>query len=172
MAAYGSQFEAKWRARTTCANGFTVAQCSNASTEGLATLPATSTPPATTTTTPVPPEPVVGAHRGRPPSQLVRRDLAVGHGRAARDGDTLTVRYILKLWTGKLIDDSWADPFSFTLGTHEVIRGFEQGLRGIRPGGRRLLTVPPGLAYGSHSQQGIPAGSTLVFAVEAVSVTP
>jgi parvulin-like peptidyl-prolyl isomerase len=172
VAAYLSQFEAKWRARTTCADGFTVAQCGNASSTGLATLPASSTPPPPKTVARVPPKPVIEAHHGPPPSHLVRRVIAVGHGRAAENGDTLTVRYILKLWTGKLIDDSWADPFSFTLGTHEVITGFEQGLRGIRPGGRRLLTVPPGLAYGNHSPRGIPAGSTLVFAVEAVSVTP
>jgi foldase protein PrsA len=172
VAAYGSRFEAKWRARTTCADGFTVEECSNASVTGLATLPASSTPPTPTTVTRVPRKPVIAAQHGRPPSHLVRRVIAVGHGRAARDGDTLTVRYVVKLWTGKLIDDSWAAPFTFTLGTHEVIRGFEEGLRGIRPGGRRLLTVPPALAYGSHSQQGIPGGSTLVFAVEAVSVTP
>jgi foldase protein PrsA len=176
LTAFDEQFQAKWRARTTCAPGYTVAECSNASITGLATLPAASTPPGTTTVAAkplsIPPKPVIPAQHGQPPTHLVRHDLAIGHGRAARDGDTVTVRYVVKLWTGQLVDDSWARPFTFTLGTHAVIKGFDQGLRGIRPGGRRLLTIPPGLAYGSYGRAKIPSGATLAFSVYAVSVTP
>jgi foldase protein PrsA len=173
--AFVKHFEAKWRARTTCAPGYTVTDCSNASTTGLATIPARSTPAGATTPTAmpkaIPPEPVIPTRHGRPPSHLVRQDIVIGHGRAARDGDNVTVRFVVKLWTGRLVDDEWDQPFSFLLGNHEVIRGFELGLRGIRPGGRRLLTIPPGLAYGSVGRDKIPPHSTLIFSVEAVSVT-
>lgn len=118
-------------------------------------------------------KPVFAKQHGPPPTTLVRHNIIVGKGRAARDGDDLRVKYIGRLWTGKLIDDGWRLPaFAFSLGLHMVIRGWDLGLRGIRPGGRRQLTIPPRLAYGSQGQGPIPPDATLVFIVDAVSVAP
>jgi FKBP-type peptidyl-prolyl cis-trans isomerase len=118
-------------------------------------------------------KPVIPRQQGQPPTQLVRQDIIAGSGRAARDGDDLRVKYILKLWTGKLLDDAWRLPaFSFRLGSGVVIKGWDLGLRGLRRGGRRQLTIPPRLAYGREGQGPIPPNATLVFIVDAVSVTP
>jgi peptidylprolyl isomerase len=116
-------------------------------------------------------KPVFARQSGKPPTRLVRQDIIAGEGRAARDGDELRVKYILRLWGGKLIDDAWRLPaFEFPLGEGIVIKGWDRGMRGIRPGGRRQLTVPPWLAYGASGQGAVPRNATLVFIVDAVSV--
>jgi len=118
-------------------------------------------------------KPVIPKQQGAPPTRLVRQDIIIGTGRAARTGDELAVKYIGKLWTGKVIDDGWSRaPFRFDLGARLVIEGWEQGLRGMRPGGRRQITIPPRLAYGREGQGAIPPRATLIFIVDAVSVTP
>ena len=84
------------------------------------------------------------------------------------------MKYVLKVWPGgALVDDGWKLPaFRFRLGAGIVIRGWDLGLRGIRPGGRRQLTIPPRLAYGRTGQGPIPPNATLLFIVDAVSVRP
>ena len=98
-------------------------------------------------------------------------DIEVGSGAPAVAGDTLTVHYIGTFENGAVFDSSYArgEPITFRLGTGAVIRGWDQGLVGMRVGGKRRLTIPPDLAYGNQAQVGIPANSTLVFEIELIT---
>ncbi len=95
-------------------------------------------------------------------------DLRVGTGRAVAVGDKLEVHYRGSLQNGTEFDSSYArsEPFTFVLGKGQVIKGWEQGFDGMRIGGKRRLTIPPDLGYGSKAMTKIPANSTLVFEVE------
>jgi FKBP-type peptidyl-prolyl cis-trans isomerase FkpA len=103
---------------------------------------------------------------------LQSEDLVVGTGAVAASGDTLTVNYVGRLQAGGVFDDSYArnQPFTFQLGAGQVIRGWDQGLPGMRVGGKRRLTIPPSLAYGSQGNGPIPPNATIVFDVELVSI--
>jgi peptidylprolyl isomerase len=105
-----------------------------------------------------------------PPSQLVVKDLVKGHGKAAKAGDTVTVQYDGVLYQdGSEFDASWdhGQPFSFPLGQQKVIPGWDQGVAGMKVGGRRELVIPPDLGYGAQgSPPAIPPNSTLVFVVD------
>ena len=109
----------------------------------------------------------------QPPTQLVTRDIVVGTGQAALPTDTVDVRYVGTLDSdGRLFDSSWArgnDPISFPLSG--VVPGFAQGIEGMQPGGRRVIVIPPELAYGPRGQGPIPADSTLVFVVDLVGIS-
>lgn len=106
------------------------------------------------------------------PGNLVVEDLLVGGGPAAASGDTVTVHYLGTLANGTKFDSSYdrGQPFTFRLGAGAVIAGWDQGLVGMRVGGRRRLTIPPSLGYGSQANGPIPANSTLVFEVELISI--
>jgi len=109
----------------------------------------------------------------RTPSGLYYQDLRLGQGREAGAGDQVEVHYAGWLPDGTLFDAAVppAEPVSFTLGRGEVIRGWDEGVVGMRPGGARKLVVPPGLAYGSRGVAGvIPRNATLVFQIELVGV--
>jgi peptidylprolyl isomerase len=116
-------------------------------------------------------QPKIPKPSGNPPAKLMVVDIVNGHGAAAKDGDTLTVDYVGSSWsTGKVFDASWnsGQPFPVTLGQGSVIQGWEQGLQGMREGGRRLLVIPPGLGYGSTgSGDKIKPNETLLFVVDA-----
>jgi peptidylprolyl isomerase len=107
---------------------------------------------------------------GKPPTKLTVVDVVPGKGAGAQDGDTLTVDYVGASWsTGKEFDASWkrGQPFPLTLGQGQVIKGWDQGLVGMKPGGRRLLVIPPDLGYGaSGSGAAIKPNETLVFVVD------
>ena len=106
---------------------------------------------------------------GKPPAKLTVVDLVKGTGPAAQTGDTLTVDYAGSSWsTGKEFDASWGkQPFPVTLGQNQVIPGWEQGLVGMKKGGRRLLVIPPDLGYGSTgSGTAIKPNETLLFVVD------
>ena len=105
---------------------------------------------------------------------LVVQDELVGTGAEARYGDTVSVNYTGRLEDGTVFDTSVGKaPFPpFVLGTGYVIPGWDQGLVGMKAGGKRLLIVPPELAYGAQANGPIPANSTLIFEVELVKVTP
>jgi peptidylprolyl isomerase len=124
-----------------------------------------------TTTRPVIPKP-----SGSPPRRLVKDDLVKGKGPAAKPGDTLIVNYVgVAFSTGKEFDASWdrGQPLPVPLGKHKVIQGWERGLVGIRKGGRRMLTIPPELAYGSQGYPpAIAPNETLIFVVDAVGIRP
>ena len=108
---------------------------------------------------------------GAPPAELVKTDIVKGKGRAARAGDLVSVQYVGNSWsTGTQFDASWdrgGEPFQFPLGAGQVIAGWDQGVAGMRPGGRRLLVIPPDLAYGTQSPSpDIGPNETLIFVVD------
>jgi peptidylprolyl isomerase len=133
---------------------------------------------ATTATTPtsgpLSTEPTVTPPSGAPPTTLVTKDLIVGSGPEAKNGDTVTVNYVGVLYkNGKVFDASWnrKEPFTFTLGKGQVIKGWDQGIVGMKVGGRRELIIPAPLAYGTTgSGSTIPPNSALVFVVDLLSV--
>jgi FKBP-type peptidyl-prolyl cis-trans isomerase FkpA len=100
-------------------------------------------------------------------TSLVIEDLVVGTGATAVAGDTLTVRYVGTFLDGRQFD---AGTFSFRLGAGQVIAGFDQGVTGMKVGGRRRLTIPSDLAYGSRGQGSIPPNTPLRFEIELVSI--
>lgn len=109
----------------------------------------------------------------RTASGLEMRDEAVGEGEAARAGDRVSVHYTGWLENGTKFDSSRdrGQPFQFVLGEGRVIRGWEEGVLGMKPGGRRRLRIPPELGYGSRAVGGvIPANATLLFDVELLGV--
>lgn len=101
-------------------------------------------------------------------------DDSVGSGAVAKTGDTITVQYVGSLTDGTVFDASrnhGDQGFTFTLGAGQVIQGWDQGIVGMKVGGKRSLVIPPELAYGSRSIGDIiPANSTLIFEVELVKV--
>ncbi|WP_103354841.1 FKBP-type peptidyl-prolyl cis-trans isomerase [Amycolatopsis sp. CA-128772] len=107
-----------------------------------------------------------------PPKKLITKDLSEGTGAAAKAGQQLKMNYLLVTWSDKKKLDSSFDrgqTFDLNLGAGEVIPGWDQGLAGIKQGGRRLLIIPPDLAYGEGGR-GIKPNETLVFVTDAVSV--
>ena len=112
---------------------------------------------------PVPPKPVTA---------LQIRDLKPGSGKAAADGDKLTVQYVgISCASGKQVDASWDrhQTLPLTLGQGDVIPGWDQGIKGMKVGGRRLLWIPASLAYGAQGQPpDIAPGDTLTFVIDLV----
>lgn len=119
-------------------------------------------------------KPKVTVPKGAPPKQLETKDLIEGEGAEAKAGDEVTVQYVgVNYKTGKEFDASWdrGEPFTFTLGAGMVIPGWDQGVEGMKVGGRRELIIPPELGYGSTgSPPAIPPNETLVFVVDLVEV--
>jgi peptidylprolyl isomerase len=113
-------------------------------------------------------EPAIKVPAGPPPKRLVVKDIIKGSGPTARAGSQLAVNYRgVSYSTGKTFDSSFGrQPFPFQLGAGQVIPGWDQGLEGMRVGGRRQLTVPAALAYGSRGGPGIKPGETLIFQVD------
>lgn len=110
---------------------------------------------------------------GASASQVVVQDVAAGTGPAAQAGDLVTVNYTGRLGDGTIFDTSVGKtPYSFTLGAGQVIPGWDQGIVGMQVGGKRILVIPPGLAYGPQDYGPIPGNSTLMFEVDVVSITP
>jgi FKBP-type peptidyl-prolyl cis-trans isomerase len=99
-------------------------------------------------------------------------DIKVGPGRTADRGNTVRVHYTGWLTNGKKFDSSvGGDPFQFRIGAHQVIAGWEEGVTGMRVGGKRQLRIPPDLAYGKEGYPGaIPPNATLVFDIELLRV--
>jgi FKBP-type peptidyl-prolyl cis-trans isomerase len=102
---------------------------------------------------------------------LVIEDVIEGTGTEARSGMRVTVHYVGTLDDGTVFDSSRRSdqPFSFTLGSRQVIAGWDQGVEGMKVGGVRRLVVPPSLGYGSAPRAGIPANSTLYFEIELLA---
>lgn len=104
--------------------------------------------------------------------QLQKTDETVGNGTEATTGKKVTVNYTGTLTNGKKFDSSYDrnQPFSFTLGGGEVIKGWDEGVVGMKVGGKRKLVIPPELGYGSQAAGSIPPNSTLVFEIELLNV--
>jgi FKBP-type peptidyl-prolyl cis-trans isomerase FkpA len=104
---------------------------------------------------------------------LLKEDLVIGSGATAEHGQDVVVHYVGRLADGKQFDSSRArrDPLDFALGAGDVIKGWDQGVCGMKVGGKRRLTIPPELAYGAHGLAGIiPPHATLVFEVELLEI--
>lgn len=99
--------------------------------------------------------------------ELIKEDVTIGTGATAASGDTVTVSYVGTFTNGTQFD---AGTFSFRLGAGQVIAGFDQGVTGMRVGGRRRLTIPPNLGYGSQTNGSIPGNSTLKFDITLISI--
>lgn len=110
-----------------------------------------------------------------PITQLQVKDVVVGTGAVAEAGDSVTVQYVGRLTNGTVFDASanhkeTANGFTFALGAGQVIKGWDQGVAGMKEGGKRVLLIPASLAYGSQANGPIPADSALVFEVELLKV--
>jgi len=109
-----------------------------------------------------------------PPETLVINELEKGTGAEAKSGDKVSVQYVgVNFGDGEEFDSSWSrgEPFSFTLGGSEVIQGWDQGVEGMKVGGRRELIIPPDLAYGeAGSPPSIGPNETLVFVIDLIKV--
>lgn len=119
-------------------------------------------------------KPTVSIPEGAPPAELVIEDVEVGEGTEAVAGANVTVHYVGVAWSDQQqFDASWDrdDLFEFPLGRGYVIAGWDQGVQGMRVGGRRRITIPPHLGYGAAGAGGvIKGGETLVFVVDLVNV--
>jgi peptidylprolyl isomerase len=120
-------------------------------------------------------KPTVEIPAGDPPTDLQIEDITVGDGEEAQARRIVSVQYVgVSFATGKEFDSSWsrkAEPFEFALGQGHVIAGWDQGVAGMRVGGRRKLTIPANLAYGNRGAgRAIKPNETLVFVVDLIGV--
>jgi len=122
----------------------------------------------------MPEKPIITIPEGEPPADLLIEDEIVGDGEEATVGKRVIVHYAGVAWsTGREFDASWdrGSTFDFRLGAREVIEGWDRGVKGMKVGGRRRLTIPPDLGYGSRGAGGvIKGGETLVFVVDLVAL--
>ena len=120
-------------------------------------------------------KPSIESPGGEPPAELEKDDVVEGDGRTAKEGDNVSVQYVGVNWSnGAEFDASWGrgEAFTFTLGAGNVIPGWDEGVQGMKVGGRRKLVIPPDMGYG---EQGTPDGSippneTLIFVVDLEKV--
>jgi peptidylprolyl isomerase len=119
-------------------------------------------------------KPDVVVPEGNPPADLVMEDITVGSGVEAKAGANVEVHYVGVAWsTQREFDASWnrGDTFEFRLGAGQVIAGWDQGVAGMKVGGRRVLTIPPHMGYGAQGAGGvIKGGETLIFVVDLLNV--
>ena len=119
-------------------------------------------------------KPFVEPHLGPTPDELVIEDLVIGTGDEALPGTKATVHYVgVAHSTGEQFDASWdrGEAFSFAVGAGQVIAGWDNGVAGMRVGGRRRLVIPPHLGYGERGAPGaIAPGETLLFVVDLLDV--
>ena len=119
-------------------------------------------------------KPSITIPNDEPPTQLNVVDDVVGTGDEATKGRNVSVHYVGVAWSnGKQFDASWDrnEPFDFRLGAGQVIQGWDEGVAGMKVGGRRTMTIPPDMGYGSRGAGGvIKGGETLVFVVDLLNV--
>lgn len=140
---------------------------SSDSTEGTDTTAAAETSGDTSS------KPVVTVPDGAAPTALVENDLVEGDGAEAKQGDNVTVEYVgVGFESGEEFDASWGrEPFTFQLGAGQVIPGWEEGVEGMKVGGRRELLIPPELAYGeAGSPPAIGPNEPLIFVIDLLEV--
>lgn len=188
------RFKAGTTAAAVALLGFGVAGCGSAKAPGVvlapqggqtvqkvAAVPTTSTPTTTTpavatpTSGPLSKEPKIVVPSGPPPTHLVIKDLVKGVGNAAAKGSQINVNYVGALYkNGKVFDASWTRHQTFgpfALGEGAVIKGWDEGLIGMKVGGRRELIIPSSLAYGAKgSPPTIPPNAALIFVVDLLAV--
>lgn len=118
-------------------------------------------------------KPQISAPTGTPPSSLQKSDIFVGTGKEAVETSILEVHYTLMAWSsGALVESSWDSGQTATFPLSGVIAGWQQGIPGMKEGGRRLLVIPPDLGYGAQGAGGaIGPNETLIFVVDLVTVS-
>jgi FKBP-type peptidyl-prolyl cis-trans isomerase len=106
------------------------------------------------------------------PENLGIEDLKIGQGPEVKSNDTITVHYSGTLTNGQKFDSSYDrnQPFETQIGVGQVIQGWDQGLLGMKAGGKRRLTIPPELGYGNQDMGSIPPNSTLIFEIELLAI--
>ena len=118
-------------------------------------------------------KPTVTIPQTEAPSQLIIDEIVIGNGEEAVKGKNVSVHYVGVAWSnGKQFDASWDrnEAFEFRLGAGQVISGWDNGVVGMKVGGRRQLTIPPDMGYGAHGAGGvIKGGETLVFVVDLLN---
>jgi peptidylprolyl isomerase len=115
--------------------------------------------------------PAISAPQGAAPTVLETHDVIVGTGATAVATSTLTVHYTLMAWsTGKVVESSWTSGQPATFPLAQVIPGWQQGMPGMKEGGRRLLVIPPALGYGTAGAGPIGPNETLIFVVDLLKV--
>ena len=115
--------------------------------------------------------PTIGAPSGTPPTTLESKDIVVGTGAEVSSTSTITFHYTLMTWSnGALIESSWTGGSPATYPLVELILGWQQGIPGMKVGGRRLLVVPPDLGYGAQGSGPVGPNETLIFVMDIVSV--
>ena len=177
VAGCGSSSSAAPGVQLAPSDGATAATSTAASSTATSSASASATS-TTTSSTPLPAalktKPKVSIPSGPPPKKLVVKDLIKGTGPAATASSTVNVQYVGEVYKGgKQFDASWNDgsgqPVSLPLSG--VIKGWQQGIPGMKIGGRRELIIPPSLGYGATAQSKIPANSTLVFVIDLHGVS-
>jgi peptidylprolyl isomerase len=153
---------------STESSGSTAAESTKPKTEGSGSGSAESATASNKT------KPTVIVPKGAPPKQLEVKEIEKGTGAEAKPGDEVTVQYVgVNYKNGKEFDASWdrGEPFTFQLGAGQVIPGWDQGVAGMKVGGRRELIIPPELAYGeAGSPPAIGPNETLVFVIDLFEV--
>ena len=151
-----------------------IAGCGGDDGESAATATATPKATATPDNSDVSKKPTVTVPDELPPDEIQSEDIVTGKGPKAKKGDRVTVQYVGVAWsTGQEFDASWdaGQPFTFKLGEGKVIPGWDQGVPGMRKGGRRELTIPAELAYGAQgSPPSIGPNECLRFVIDMVKI--
>jgi peptidylprolyl isomerase len=115
--------------------------------------------------------PTIGAPSGPAPAELVKKDILDGSGAEAQSTSTITFHYTLMTWSnGALIESSWNGGTPATFPMSNLIVGWQQGIPGMKVGGRRLLVIPPEIGYGAQGSGPIGPNETLVFVIDLLGV--
>jgi peptidylprolyl isomerase len=162
---------------TVCA-GLAIAGCGSSSDSSTGTSESTATTTSESTSAEATggekAKPKVTVPKGAPPKKLEIKEIEEGSGAEAKSGDEVTVQYVgVDYKNGKEFDSSWSrnEPLPLTLGAGRVIPGWEQGIEGMKVGGRRELIIPPELAYGETGYPpSIAPNETLVFVIDLLEV--
>jgi len=147
----------------------------SSSSESTTSTSSESSSPESSSSTKKKTKPKVTVPKGAPPKKLEIKEIEEGTGAEAKAGDEVSVQYIgVGYESGKEFDSSWsrgAEPFTFGLGAGQVIPGWDQGVEGMKVGGRRELIIPPELAYGeAGSPPAIGPNETLIFIIDLEAV--
>lgn len=115
---------------------------------------------------------IVSGAPGANLQSLIIDDVVIGEGKEVQSGDVVTVQYIGRLQNGQEFDNSYikGQPFTFEIGSGRVIKGWDEGILGMKVGGQRILIIPASLAYGENGAGPIPGGAILVFAIELLEI--